>query len=192
MWLFRLGDNMMEIVKNSKNGKVNIKTGNFSCVMNHTVYNENISNVDDEVGFWVIKNFEQVESDFELIKKSLVYEYVIWNGYDYEMSSETSVYSQNYYTKEEFNNICQEVIKNIDSEYISEFQIANEMEKRDDFCSITFAQCHNHKIDEIAKKVIEKQIDSYKDFVSYMKKNHQYENADDVKYYWKEIEQFYL
>lgn len=174
-------------------GKINLETGNYSYVKNNKVKNGYIGDVDDTNAYSMIVQFEQVQSDIELQKTSDIYEYTIHNGGSYENAISISVYSQFFYTEEEFEKICQEAIKNLEEEgnkYISQFEIVSEINKRNDFCKVEFAQSHNCLIDRIAKDVKKAKINSYEQFKEFIEKKYLY--LDDIDYVWEKIKSFYL
>ena len=98
-------ENSMVNIEKSYERKLHLESGNFSFVVDKKVYNGNIKECDEEIALFILENFEQVRFEIDLTKESPLYMYIIWNGGEYEMRSETVIYSSLYFTDTEFTEI---------------------------------------------------------------------------------------
>ena len=88
----------------------------FSFVLNHKVYHGYFYELDDEkICNRIMSEFVQVSSNWYIQQPSKCYKYAIWNGMEYELSDETLIYSQKFYTEKEFKAMCREAQKEIDN-----------------------------------------------------------------------------
>lgn len=80
----------------------------ISFVYEHKVYNRFLSDIDDiEIVNKIMQEFEQVSSNWYIQEESCVYKYAVSNGMDYEMHSDTLIYTHLFFTEEEFYEICE-------------------------------------------------------------------------------------
>ena len=98
---------MIEQLKASKEIKVHLKSGQGHFVVGNKLTSFNLNEIDDvETVKYIIENGEQEQYLLNIMSEG-IYEYIIDNGYDYEMNDHTSVFSQKYFTDEEFKEMCE-------------------------------------------------------------------------------------
>lgn len=100
---------MIQKLKQSKEIKYHLESGDGYYVVEHTLIPFNIKDLDDvEVFKYIIENGKEELSQYEIERKTKgrIYEYWIHNNGDYEFAEVANVYSTLYLTKEEFEQIC--------------------------------------------------------------------------------------
>lgn len=116
---------MLEAIKNANEIKVHIKSKNGYYVKGNKVYPFNLAEIDDvEIVQYIITNGEQASYEFDVISMyGDVYKYAIDDGGEYEFNQHTYVYSTMYFSREEFNGMCEKAQEKIREEYEEEYQI---------------------------------------------------------------------
>lgn len=137
-----------KMLDDCKEGKVFLSNNEntpseFSFILDKRVNHGYLNEIDDdEMVKRIISEFEQVSSNWYIQEPSTVYKYSIWNGMDYELSSESIVYSTSYYTQEEFDKMCQECKKA--NKVCGDFDIASYLCDKYDFSRLKWA--HSYKM----------------------------------------------
>lgn len=114
--------------------KYHLQTGKGYYVVERKVIPFNLQEMEDkELGLFLIENGETVVSEYDIESKtrSNIFEYIIYNGGEYEFAEDSSVYSTLYLSKEEFERMCKSVQNNIEGHQKKfVYKVASELVKK--------------------------------------------------------------
>ena len=114
--------------------KYHLKSGNGYYVVERKVIPFNLQKMEnEELGLFLIENGEAVVSEYDIKSKTRgnIFEYVIYNGGEYEFAEDSSVYSTLYLSEKEFERMCKSVqnnLKGYEKKYV--YKIASELIKQ--------------------------------------------------------------
>ena len=92
--------------------KFHLRSGNGYYVVDRKVFPFNLKEMEDkELGVFLLQNGEEVISEYDIRWKTKgnIFEYIIFNGGEYELAEHSSVYSTLYLSEEEFERMCESV-----------------------------------------------------------------------------------
>lgn len=116
---------MLEVIKNSDEIKIHMKSKNGYFVKENKVYPFNLAEIDDiETVRYIIENGQQSSYEYEVVSMyGDIYKYAIDDGGEYEFNQHTYIFSTKYFSKEEFDDMCKRAQEKIREEYEEEYEV---------------------------------------------------------------------
>lgn len=114
---------MLEQIKQSKELKVHLESGDGYYVVEHKLTPFNLKELNDiEVGKFIIENAIVVDSHFDIEWKirGKIYNYSIYNNGEYEFAESAELFSLLYFTSEEFEEMCKKAQKELKGHQIKD------------------------------------------------------------------------